>query len=167
VSTHLDVPDEEFLAWLAAADVVVDLRYPHRGEVSGSLIRSMQLGKPTIVSATGTYLDVPEETVRRVSPGPTDVAELREAIASLLDDRARRDRIGGAAADRIRGVTASDATARGYERAISATIELVRDPEHLVLERWSRSLVELGIDEGMVADGYGLSYARGIRDLAG
>ena len=167
VSTHLDVSDEGFLAWLAAADVVVDLRYPHRGEVSGSLIRSMQLGKPTIVSATGTYLDVPEETVRRVSPGPTDVAELREAIASLLDDRALRDRIGGAAADRIRRVTASDATARGYERAITATIELVRDPEHLVLERWSRSLVELGIDEGMVADGYGLSYARGIRDLAG
>ena len=165
VTTHLGVSDDEFLAWLAAADLVIDLRFPHRGEVSGSLIRSMQLAKPTIVSGTGTYLDVPEETVFRVAPGPTNVAELREAIAALLGDPARRDRIGDAAAARIRRETDSDATARGYERAITATIELVRDPEHLVLERWARSLVELGIDEAMVSEGYGLPYARGVRDL--
>ena len=30
-----DVTDAAFLAWLAAADIVVDLRHPHRGEVSG------------------------------------------------------------------------------------------------------------------------------------
>ena len=42
VSVHTDVSDEDFLAWMCAADVAVDLRYPHRGEVSGSLSRSMQ-----------------------------------------------------------------------------------------------------------------------------
>src|SRR6266540_3134466 len=51
---------------MCAADVAVDLRYPHRGEVSGSLSRSMQVGRPTIVSATGTYLDLPEDVVVRV-----------------------------------------------------------------------------------------------------
>ena len=34
VSMHTDVSDEDFLAWMCAADVAVDLRYPHRGEVS-------------------------------------------------------------------------------------------------------------------------------------
>jgi glycosyltransferase involved in cell wall biosynthesis len=167
VTTRLGVPDDEFLAWLAAADVVVDLRYPHRGEVSGSLIRSMQLGKASIVSATGTYLDVPQDAVVRVAAGPANASELREAIASLLDDPARRERMGELAAARIRRETGSDATARGYERAITSTLELIRDPEHLVLERWARSLTELGVDETMVAEGYGRSYARGIRELRG
>ena len=45
-----DLDDADFLAWLAASDVVVDLRHPHRGEVSGSLARAMQAGRPTIVS---------------------------------------------------------------------------------------------------------------------
>ena len=67
-----DVSDDDFRGWLAAADVVVDLRFPHRGEVSGSLIRAMQAGKPSIVSATGTYLDAPDDAVLRVAPGPDE-----------------------------------------------------------------------------------------------
>ena len=165
VTIRLGVPDDEFLAWLAAGDVVVDLRHPHRGEVSGSLIRSMQIGRPTIVSATGTYLDVPDDVVVRVSPGPVPVQELRRSIAALLDDPERRARISDLAAARIRRETETEATARGYEEAILATLELVRDPERLVLERWARSLIELGIDEEMAREGYGLSYARGIHGL--
>ena len=69
VSIHTDVSDEDFLAWMCASDVSVDLRYPHRGEVSGSLARSMQCGRPTVVSATGTYLDLPEDAVVRVPAG--------------------------------------------------------------------------------------------------
>src|SRR5438045_3183448 len=60
VTVDADVTDADFLAWLSAADVVVDLRFPHRGETSGSLARAMQVGRPSIVSATGTYLDLPE-----------------------------------------------------------------------------------------------------------
>src|SRR4029453_13740311 len=77
VTVHTDVSDEDFLAWMCAADVAVDLRFPHRGEVSGSLSRSMQCGVPTVVSATGTYLDLPEDVVVRVPAGlraPRDAA---------------------------------------------------------------------------------------------
>lgn len=165
VTIRLGVADDEFLAWLAAADVVVDLRHPHRGEVSGSLARSMQMGKPTIVSATGTYLDVPSGATLGVAPGPTDPRELREGIAALLEDEERRSRMGDIAATHIRRLTETEATARAYEDAIGATLDLLRDPEHLVLERWSRSLIELGIDEEMAREGYGLSYARAIRGL--
>ena len=62
VTVHHDVSDDDFRAWLVAADVAVDLRFPHRGEVSGSLSMAMVAGVPTIVSATGTYLDIPESS---------------------------------------------------------------------------------------------------------
>jgi hypothetical protein len=100
-----------------------------------------------------------------VAPGPTDPRELREGIAALLEDEERRSRMGDIAATHIRRLTETEATASAYEDAIGATLDLLRDPEHLVLERWSRSLIELGIDEEMAREGYGLSYARAIRDL--
>jgi glycosyltransferase involved in cell wall biosynthesis len=166
VTIRLAVGDDEFLAWLAAADVVIDLRHPHRGEVSGSLIRAMQVGRPTIVSATGAYLDEPEGTVLGVTPGPVDTQELRAAITGLLADPDRRARMGDAAARHVRRLGETEATARGYEEAIEATLELLHDPEHLVLRRWARSLVEMGVDDAMLREGYGASYARALRSFS-
>jgi hypothetical protein len=48
VTVHHDVSDDDFRAWLVAADIAVDLRFPHRGEVSGSLSMAMVAGTPTI-----------------------------------------------------------------------------------------------------------------------
>lgn len=167
VSVHADVDDDEFLGWLAAADVVVDLRFPHRGEVSGSLARAMQLGVPSVVSATGTYLDVPDACVLRVAPGPTDPVELASSIATMTDDDELRARMGSAAADHMRSLRASEATARGYERAIEATLGLVRDPARKAMAIWGRSLVDVGITEAMVAEGYGMEYARALASFKG
>ncbi|MDP9295299.1 MAG: hypothetical protein M3O88_01215, partial [Actinomycetota bacterium] len=75
-----DVEDEEFLARMVAADVVVDLRYPHRGEVSGSLARALQAGRAAVVSATGTYLDLPDDVVRRIEGGPPRASQLAEVL---------------------------------------------------------------------------------------
>ncbi|MGH2631200.1 MAG: glycosyltransferase [Actinomycetota bacterium] len=163
VSVHPDVPGGDFLAWLAAADAVVDLRFPHRGEVSGSLSRAMQAGKPSIVSATGTYLDIPDDAVVRVAPGATDPAELAAQLSRLRDDPALRARIGGEAAGHLERLRTSEATARGYERAIDETLALVRDPSRKALGIWGKSLVDVGITEGMVAEGYGMEYARALR----
>src|SRR5204863_400448 len=76
VSVLADVPDDEFLAWLSAFDILVNLRYPHRGESSGSLVRALQVGTPTIVSGVGTYLEVPDDVVVRIGPGRPDPEEL-------------------------------------------------------------------------------------------
>jgi glycosyltransferase involved in cell wall biosynthesis len=163
VSVHADVSGGDFLAWLAAADAIVDLRFPHRGEVSGSLSRAMQAGKPSVVSATGTYLDLPDDAVVRVAPGATDPAELAAQLARLRDDPALRERIGGAAARHVERLRDSEATAHGYERAIDATLALVRDPSRSALGIWGKSLVDVGITEEMVGEGYGMEYARALR----
>ncbi len=167
VSVYSDVDDADFMGWLAAADVVVDLRYPHRGEVSGSLVRAMQVGTSSVVSATGTYLDVPDDAVLRVAAGPADAAELALRIRTLLEDDALRARMGEAAATHMRGQRESETTARGYERAIERTLSLVRDPGRKAMAIWGKSLVDVGITEDMVAEGYGMEYARALESFKG
>jgi glycosyltransferase involved in cell wall biosynthesis len=160
-----DVSDDDFRGWIAAADVVVDLRFPHRGEVSGSLARSMQMGKPAIVSATGTYLDAPEDTVLRVAAGPTDPAELAKRIRTLAEDDALRARMGEAARAHAQELVASEATARGYEAAVDATLALLGDPAHGALSIWGKALADMGVDELDLARGTGLEYARALEDF--
>jgi glycosyltransferase involved in cell wall biosynthesis len=165
VSVHTDVSDEDFLAWMCAADVSIDLRYPHRGEVSGSLARSMQIGRPTVVSATGTYLDLPEDAVVRVPAGRLEPQELAAALRALVDDPERRRRIGDAARTRTAELAASEATAHVYAEAMDATMALLWDPARRALARWGGALVDLGITDQGLAQGYGMSYARALDEF--
>jgi glycosyltransferase involved in cell wall biosynthesis len=165
LSTHADVTDEEFLAWMCAADVAVDLRSPHRGEVSGSLARAMQCGLPTIVSGTGTYLDLPSEMVVHVSPGRVDPAELAAAIGALADDPDRRTRIGAAARSHMESLASSDRTAHVYAEAMDGTLGLLRDPTRRALARWGGALVDIGVTERGLERGYGVAYARALDEF--
>jgi glycosyltransferase involved in cell wall biosynthesis len=167
VTLATDVSDDDFRGWIAAADVVVDLRFPHRGELSGSLMRAMQAGKPSIVSATGTYLDAPDDAVLRVAPGPTDAAELAGQIRVLLEDPELRARMGAAALDHIDVSGAAEATAKGYEQAIEETLRLVRDPAHKAMAIWGKALADLGADETDLREGLGVDYARALSTFRG
>ncbi len=160
-----DVGDDEFRAWLGAADIAVDLRFPHRGEVSGSLARTMQAGVPTVVSGTGTYLDVPEGLVARVASGRPSVEELAAAFRRLAEDRELRDRMGRAAREHVLQLSRSDATTRGYVEAIEHTRALVRDPARQALARWADALADLGLTTDGMDEGYGLSYAQALQGL--
>ena len=160
-----DVSDEDFLAWLCAADVTVDLRFPHRGEVSGSLARAMQCGRPTIVSATGTYLDLPEDLAVRVSPGRVDPEELAGAIGRLVDHPDLRARMGERARAHMTELARGDRTARVYAEAIEGTLALLADPTRRALARWAGALADLGVTEEHLARGYGVPYARALDEF--
>jgi glycosyltransferase involved in cell wall biosynthesis len=165
VGVHTDVSDADFLGWMCAADISVDLRFPHRGEVSGSLARSMQCGRPTVVSATGTYLDLPEEVVVRVPAGRVDASELEAALRALVEDPERRRAIGAAAQAHVLAQAREEATAHVYAEAIEGTLSLLRDPTRRALARWGGALVDLGVTERDLAEGYGLSYARALEEF--
>ncbi|MEX0755755.1 MAG: glycosyltransferase family 4 protein [Actinomycetota bacterium] len=166
IEVHSDVSDDDFRGWLKASDVVVDLRHPHRGEVSGTLARAMQAGRPTVVSGTGTYLDVPDRFVVRVAPGVPDVDELASVLGSLAADDERRVRMGGAAAAHMRALAEGDVTARGYASAIEATLDLVGDPVRTSMARWAGALADVGVDDELVVrEGYGLSYAEAFEEF--
>jgi glycosyltransferase involved in cell wall biosynthesis len=160
-----DVSDERFLAWLHAADVVADMRFPHRGEVSGTLARAMQVGRPTLVSATGTYLDAPERTVVTVPAGVPDPSAVAEAIKSLAAAPERRAAIGAAARAHMLQLEATEATAHGYADAIERTLGLVEDPVGPVMRRWADALADIGVAEPELARGLGLAYARALESF--
>lgn len=166
VHVATDVTDKEFLGWLHAADVVVDLRFPHRGEVSGTLIRAMQVGRACVVSGVGTYLDIPDDVVVHVASGEPDPAELASAFTRLAADRDQRARLGERARVHLEGTAGGDRTARGYERAIESTLALALDPRRLALARWARALSQIGVTSDMLEEDFGLSYVRGLDDLA-
>ena len=133
--------------------------------MSGSLSRAMQAGRACVVSATGTYLDIPDDMVARVGAGPADPAELAATLRRLVENPGERRRLGDAAAASIAARAEEEATAHGYATAIEATLELIRDPVRTAIARWGGALVDVGVDEGMVREGYGLSYAAAFEDF--
>src|SRR5579883_167135 len=65
-------PMEDFVGYLSACDIVLNLRYPTVGESSGTLLRSLGLGKAVIVSEIGSFLEFPDEVCLKV---PVDAGE--------------------------------------------------------------------------------------------
>ncbi len=79
---------------LLAADVVLALRFPSRGETSGVLMRALAAGRAAVVS-TGSAADedLPEGVVARVNPGPGEARELSAVLEFLLTDEGARARL--------------------------------------------------------------------------
>jgi glycosyltransferase involved in cell wall biosynthesis/SAM-dependent methyltransferase len=62
-------PIEDFTGYMAACDIVLNLRYPTVGESSGSLLRALGLGKAVLVSAIGAFQELPDEVCLKVPVG--------------------------------------------------------------------------------------------------
>lgn len=69
-------PMDRFYLYMLACDVVVNLRFPSTGELSGTLIRTLGMGKPVLVSNTGPFAEFPEHTVARIDLGLPEVAAI-------------------------------------------------------------------------------------------
>lgn len=80
---------------VAAADALVNLRFPSAGESSGSLARGFAAGVCCVVSDTGAYAELPRGAVLHV-PLAGAVPALAEALAALAADPARARAIGEA-----------------------------------------------------------------------
>jgi glycosyltransferase involved in cell wall biosynthesis len=74
-------PMEDFNGYLAACDIVLNLRYPTVGETSGTLLRALGMGKPVIVSDAGAFREYPEHVCLKA---PVDAAE-EEFLVEYLD----------------------------------------------------------------------------------
>jgi glycosyltransferase involved in cell wall biosynthesis len=56
----------EFENYVAAADICVNLRHPTAGETSASLLRLLGAGKPTLVTASGSFAELPPGVAAQV-----------------------------------------------------------------------------------------------------
>jgi len=92
-------PLEEFVGYIGACDIVLNLRYPTVGETSGSLLRALGLGKAVLVSDVGAFRELPDEICLKV---PVDGSEedlifeylnmlvARPSLAAEMGARAKR-----------------------------------------------------------------------------
>lgn len=76
--------------YVAAADVLVNLRFPSYGESSGALARALAAGTPCIVSDTAGYRELPDDVVIKVPPSG-GAEPLAVALLGLLEQPAARD----------------------------------------------------------------------------
>jgi glycosyltransferase involved in cell wall biosynthesis len=75
--------DEQRAAYLAASDVCINLRYPTAGETSASLLRIMGAGRPVLVSRTGAFEELPDDTCIKVDVDDTEEELLLEYLRLL------------------------------------------------------------------------------------
>ena len=62
-------PIEDFTGYMAACDIVLNLRFPTLGESSGSLLRALGLGRAVMVSDVGSFGEFPEDICLKVPVG--------------------------------------------------------------------------------------------------
>jgi glycosyltransferase involved in cell wall biosynthesis len=107
------VPDEEFAAYFAAVDRLVNLRYPSAGETSGTLIRAFEAGKPVAVSDYAQFAEFPDDCVVKIPFGDREVAMLADFFVRDLADPS------AAQAAWLRDNASMELTVRGYLAALS------------------------------------------------
>lgn len=114
------LPDRQFWNAAAAADVVVNLRYPAAGETSGIGMTLMGLGKAVIFSDTEEVAGLPASACLRVEPGPGERAALAEYMIWLARFPEYAREIGARAAEWVRERHAPALVAERYWELLRA-----------------------------------------------
>lgn len=118
----VDVPgyvsDKEARLIAAAADVIVNLRYPTAGETSGSLLHSMAAGRPVLISETGSFTEVPGNAAIRIPVDSLEESMLAVVLQRLAADPDLGDAIGRNAREFIGREHSLQKWADGYRALI-------------------------------------------------
>jgi glycosyltransferase involved in cell wall biosynthesis/SAM-dependent methyltransferase len=87
-------PIEDFVGYIAACDIVLNLRFPTVGESSGTLLRSLGLGKAVLVSNIGSFAEYPDEICMKVPVDASEENVLFEYLSLLVERQDLRQAIG-------------------------------------------------------------------------
>jgi glycosyltransferase involved in cell wall biosynthesis len=87
--------DEDYLRYLQAADVGVQLRTDSRGETSGTVLDCMIYRLPTVINANGSMGEFPHDAVWML-PDSFSQEQLVEALDTLRHNTARREALAAA-----------------------------------------------------------------------
>lgn len=102
---------DDFVRHLCAADVVLALRFPSHGEISGALLRALGVGRPALVTAgTPAALEFPEGVVIPIDPGPREEDELAAFLEVLAARPCLGERIGRRAREHVARLHGLEAT---------------------------------------------------------
>jgi len=80
------LPIEKLEEIICASDICINLRYPTMGESSGSLLRMMGYGKPTLITDYGSYAEFPDYCAVKISPDIDEKEMIKRAVTALSLD---------------------------------------------------------------------------------
>jgi glycosyltransferase involved in cell wall biosynthesis/SAM-dependent methyltransferase len=90
-------PIEEFVGYVAACDIVLNLRFPTVGENSGTLMRALGLGKAVIVSEVGSFSELPADICLKAPVDASEEDHLFEYLNMLVSRPDLREALGAKA----------------------------------------------------------------------
>jgi len=125
---------DDFAAWLAAADVAVQLRRASRGETSSCVLNCLAQGLPLIVNAQGSMAELPHDAVWML-PENYEASQLVNALETLRADAGRRAHLGAAAQTHMRKNHSPTEVARQYREAIERAVASSRQAAYRRLIR--------------------------------
>ena len=107
-------PIEEFVGYLSACDIVLNLRYPTVGENSGTLMRALGLGKAVVVSDIGSFSELPDDICLKVPVDATEEDHLYEYLNMLVSRPENRKQLGAKAREWVETECTWPQVARRY-----------------------------------------------------
>lgn len=113
-------PISEFVGYLSACDIVLNLRYPTVGESSGTLLRSLGLGKAVMVSELGSFQEFPDDVCLKIPVGAGEEDLIFEYLNLLVSRPEVARQLGARAKDYVARECNWDAVARQYAGFLEA-----------------------------------------------
>jgi len=114
-------PIDDFVGYLAACDIVLNLRYPTVGESSGTLLRSLGLGKAVMVSEIGSFREFPDDVCLKVPVGAGEEDMIFEYLNLLVS----RPEAAHALGERAKNYVATECNWSVVARKYAAFLEAV------------------------------------------
>jgi glycosyltransferase involved in cell wall biosynthesis len=138
------IDERRLWALMAGVDACVNLRHPTMGETSGSVIRSLSLGKPLVVSDVGWFSELPESVALKVPVDAREVETLEAGLELLATRPDVCEQMGAAAAELARREHDLERVADRYAAALeeAAGGEAVGEA---VLREVSEAAADVGI----------------------
>jgi glycosyltransferase involved in cell wall biosynthesis/SAM-dependent methyltransferase len=107
-------PIDEFVGYMAACDIILNLRYPTVGENSGTLMRALGLGKAVIVSDVGSFSELPDSICLKAPVGAGEEDHLFEFLNMLVSRPELRRGMGGRAREWVQTECSWPTVAKKY-----------------------------------------------------
>jgi glycosyltransferase involved in cell wall biosynthesis len=111
-----------FDAYMLTIDVLVNLRYPSRQQMSATLIRGIACGKPSIITDLPEWRYFPETFCWKVAPDENEVRVLSEYLVRLAQDPELCKKMSVASLEFFRTRATTAHSAREYMRIIDEQI---------------------------------------------
>jgi glycosyltransferase involved in cell wall biosynthesis/SAM-dependent methyltransferase len=141
-------PIDEFVRYMAACDIILNLRYPTVGENSGTLMRALGLGKAVIVSEVGSFSELPDSICLKAPVGAGEEDHLFEFLNLLVSRPELRRGMGARAREWVQTECSWPTVAKKYAEFLEhiangreiasppavVVAEPAREPEQVTVE---------------------------------